>query len=212
MTAPFGRWARCSGSAATSWRPSTSIRGARLQLPEREKIKQVADLLGERPQLVLTVPAQYGELADSAALKARAVRLELARRSGIKLEADEEPPPVDFGDGDVRKAVRELYVARFGDAELDKQKSAAESAVPAAAAASGTKIQSAKDTVPLWRRLGQVIQGEPQVPDAGAFYQALLQRLNETQPLPGDAMATLGTRRADAIVNALKEAGADAAG
>ena len=184
---------------------------ARLQPPEREKIKQVAGLLTQRPQLVLTVPAQYGEVADSAALRARAVRLEVARRSGIKLEADEEPPPMDFGDGDVRKAVRELYAARFGEAELDKQKSAAESAVPGAAAASGTKNQSAKDAVPLWRRLGQVIQGEPQVADAGAFYQALLQRLNETQPLPGDAMAALGTRRADAIVNALKEAGADAA-
>ena len=120
------------------------------------------------------MPAQYGGWPIPR--RSRRARLELARRSGIKLEADEEPPPVDFGDGDVRQAVRELYVARFGDAELDKQKSAAESAVPAGAAASGTKINRPRTRCRCWRRLGQVIQGEPQVPDAGAFYQALLQR------------------------------------
>jgi len=183
---------------------------ARLLPPEREKIKQVADLLAKKSQLVVSVPAQYGEAADSAALKARAVRLEVARRAGIKLGPDEEPPPVDFGDSDVRKALRELYAARFGEADLDQRKSAAEGAAPAASAADAGSSKSAKDMVPMWRRVGQVLKGEPQVPDAGGFYQALLQRLNEAQPLAGDAMASLGSQRAEGVVAALRDAGVEA--
>ena len=62
----------------------------------------------------------------------------------------------------------------------------------------------------MWRRVGQVLKGEPQVPDAGAFYQALLQRLNDAQPLPGEAMASLGSQRAEGVVAALKDAGVEA--
>jgi uncharacterized protein involved in outer membrane biogenesis len=184
---------------------------ARLLPPEREKLQQVAQLLAKRPQLNLSVPPQSAEAADSAALRTRAVRLEVARRAGIPVSADDAPPPVDFGDGDVRKAVRELYVARFGDAELDRQKRAAESAPPPSAAASAAGSASAKQLVPLWKRFGQVLQGEPQVPDAAAFYDALLARLNETQPLPADAMTVLGSRRAEAVLAALKDAGVEPA-
>src|SRR4029077_14477171 len=61
----------------------------RLLPPEREKLKQVAQVLSKRPQLKLSVPGQYSEAADGAALKSRAVRVEIARRTGIKLDSDE---------------------------------------------------------------------------------------------------------------------------
>jgi hypothetical protein len=186
---------------------------AKLLPPEREKLKQVAQLLGKRPQLKLSVPGHYSEPADGAALRARAVRTEIARRAGMKVETGEEPGPVDLGNRAVRSAMRELYVARFGDAELDKEKKAVESAVaaPARVAASGqdAKAESAQSQLPIWQRVGKMIQGEPQVADAGAFYKHLLERLNQNQPLASDALAQLGTQRADAIVAALKEAGVD---
>jgi hypothetical protein len=141
------------------------------------------------------------------------VRTEIARRPGMKVETGEEPGPVDLGNRAVRSAMRELYVARFGDAELDKEKKAVESAVaaPARVAASGqdAKAESAQSQLPIWQRVGKMIQGEPQVADAGAFYKHLLERLNQNQPLASDALAQLGTQRADAIVAALKEAGVD---
>jgi hypothetical protein len=189
---------------------------AKLLPPEREKLKQVAQLLGKRPQLKLSVPGHYSEAADGAALRARAVRTEIARRAGMKVEAGEESGPVDLANRAVRGAVRELYVARFGDAELDKEKRAAESAMtaPAAsavAAASGpaAKTDMAQSQLPIWQRVGKMIQGEPQVADAGAFYRHLLERLNGNQTLSPDALAQLGTQRADAIVAVLKEAGVD---
>jgi len=183
----------------------------RLLPPEREKLKQIAQLLAKRPQLKLSVPGSYSTAADGAALKARSVRLEIDRRAGVKLQPGEEPGPVDLGSRAVRSAVRELYASRFGEAELDKQKKAAEStAAPAAAAASGAAA-TAPEKLPLWQRVGKMVQGEPQVADASAFYGQLLERLNREQPLAEGALARLGAQRADVVLAALKEAGVDAA-
>lgn len=176
--------------------------------PEREKLQQVAKVLSKRAQLKLSVPGQYSEAADGAALKARAVRFEIAKRAGVQLASDEEPGPLDLRDRTVRSAMRDLYAARFGAAELDQQKKAAESA---AGEISASKTETSPDKLPLWQRLGHLIQGEPQVADASAFYRQLQERLAQNQPLAPDALTRLGTQRANAIVAAMKEAGVDPA-
>jgi hypothetical protein len=186
----------------------------RLLPPEREKLKQVAQVLAKRAQLKLSVPGQYSEPADGAALKARAVRVEIARRAGIKLEAGEEPGPLDLRDRAVRGALRDLYAERFGAAELDAQKKAAEGAAAAPAgapAAAGLTNEAAQEKLPIWQRVGKLIQGEPQVADASSFYHKLQERLDQNQPLAADALTRLGAQRASAILTALKEAGVDPA-
>lgn len=65
--------------------------------------------------------------------------------------------------------------------------------------------------MPLWQRLGKLIQGEPQVADSTAFYNQLRQRLVQTQPLEPDALTRLGAQRANAVVAAVREAGVDPA-
>jgi hypothetical protein len=191
--------------------------------PEREKLKQVAQLLSKRPQLKLSVAGQYSEAADGAALKTRAVRIEIAKRAGIKLEAGEEAGPLDLGSRAVRGALRDLYAERFGAAELDKQKKAAEgsAAVPAGEpatkdlanepAAKAPDGEAAQEKLPLWQRTTLLIQGEPQVADAKPFYHKLQERLDQNQPLSADALTQLGAQRASAILAALKEAGVDPA-
>ncbi len=186
----------------------------RLLPPEREKLKQVAQVLSRRTQLQLSVPAQYSEAADGAALKARAVRIEIAKRAGIKLDAGEEPGPLDLRARAVRVALRDLYAERFGAAELDKQKKAAEEAAAARAgapAAKDLKAGAPQEGLPIWQRVGKLIQGEPQVADASAFYHELQERLEQNQPLAPDALTRLGAQRARAILAALKEAGVDPA-
>jgi hypothetical protein len=186
----------------------------RLLPPEREKLKQVAQVLSKRPQLKLSVPGQYSEAADGAALKARAVRVEIAKRAGIKLEAGEEPGPLDLSARAVRGALRDLYAERFGAAELDKQKMAAEggAAVPASEpAAKDLNTEAAQEKLPVWQRVGLLIQGEPQVADASSFYHKLQERLDQNQPLAADALTRLGAQRASAVLAALKEAGVDPA-
>jgi len=206
--------------------------------PEREKIKQIAQVLAKRPQLKLVAPGQFSESADGAALRTRAVRVEIAARAGIKLAPGEEPGPLDIQGRAVRSAMRDLYAERFGKAELDKLKAEAERGGPAPAVAaegkdtvqgvaggkgeaSGVAREAGKDSapavpdaaqarLPMWQRMGKLIQGEPEVADATAFYRKLLDRLNQNQTLPADALGQLGTRRAAVVVAALAEAGVDA--
>jgi hypothetical protein len=103
-----------------------------------------------------------------------------------------------------------VYAKRFGDAELDKAKKAAETAAPAAPSASSAS-SSAPSSLPLWQRAAKMIQGEPQVADATAFYTHLRERLEREHALPADALAQLGAERAKAIAAALAETGVDSA-
>ncbi|GJI98517.1 hypothetical protein RugamoR57_52350 [Duganella caerulea] len=179
--------------------------------PEREKLKQVAQILAKKAQLKLSVPGQYSEQADGAALRAQALRRVVLARADIKLAAGEQPGPLDMGQRKVRGAVRDLYAERFGAAELDKQKKAAEAAAGAAAGADAAAADAAQKKLPMLQRLGKLVQGEPQVADATAFYAKLQERLEQKQPLPADALPQLGAKRSAAILAALKGEGVDAA-
>jgi len=167
---------------------------ARLLPPEREKLQQVAGILAERAQLKLLVPGQYSEAADGAALRRRALRLEVARRAKVPVAAGEEPGPLDPADRAVRVALRELFAQRFGKAELDQEMDRAERS--AAAAAPGASRPPA--SLAPWQRIGKWVQGEPQVADASRFYAALQRRLEDAQEVPSDALQRLvnGARRA----------------
>jgi hypothetical protein len=216
VTAPFRALGRLFGGGSGEQLESVTFDAGsdKLAPPEREKLQHVAQALAKRPQLTLSVPAQYSETADGAALRARAVRLEIDRRAGIKLQPGEAAGPLDLGNRAVRSAIRELYAARFGDAALDQQKKAAESAAPAPAAgasAAGEPQPKQQQSLPLWQRVGKMIQGEPQVADATAFYRSLVQQLDAKQPLPEGELARLGTQRADAVLAALKASGVDPA-
>lgn len=200
VTAPFRALGRLLGIGGETLEAIYFDPGSnRLLPPEREKLKQVAQVLAKRAQLRLSVPGHYSETADGAALRARAVRLEIATRAGVRLEAGEEPGPVDLGDRAVRGAVRDLYAERFGAGELDKQKRTAEG------------LEPSDGKLPLWERVGKLIQGEPQVADASAFHRKLQERLEQNQPLAADALTRLGAQRANVILAALKEDGVDPA-
>ncbi len=174
--------------------------------PEREKLKQVAQILAKKTQLTLSVPGQYSEPVDGAALRAQALRRVVLARADIKLAAGEQPGPLDMGQRKVRGAMRDLYAERFGAAELDKQKKDAEAAAGPVAAA-----DPAQKKLPMLQRLGKLVQGEPQVADATAFYAKLQERLEQKQPLPADALPQLGAKRSAAIMAALKGEGVDVA-
>ncbi|WP_226941498.1 DUF748 domain-containing protein [Janthinobacterium violaceinigrum] len=212
VTAPFRALGNLLGISADKLEAIDFDAGSAVLLPpEREKLKQVAQILAKREQLKLAVPGQYSD-TDAAALRAQAVRRAVAAKAGIKLEAGEEPGPLNLGERKVRGALRDLYGERFGKAELDKQKKAAESAAPAAAAASSASASAAAAAkIPVWQRLGKLIEGEPQVADTGAFYNGLREQLEAKQPLPADALSKLGSQRSAAILAALQQDGTPAA-
>ncbi|WP_230506032.1 DUF748 domain-containing protein [Janthinobacterium sp. FW305-128] len=211
VTAPFRALGNLLGISADKLEAIDFDAGSAVLLPpEREKLKQVAQILAKREQLKLAVPGQYSD-TDGAALRAQAVRRAVTAKAGIKLEAGEEPGPLNLGERKVRGALRDLYGERFGKAELDRQKKAAESAAPAPAAASASASAPAAAKIPVFQRLGKLIEGEPQVADTGAFYNGLREQLEAKQPLPADALNKLGAQRSAAIVAALQQDGTPAA-
>ena len=128
----------------------------------------------------------------------RAVRLETAKRAGIRVADDEEPGPPDLQDRSVRGALRALLTERHGAAEWDTRKAEAEK-------------NAAGAPVSMFERATRVTQGDPQVADLAPFYRGLIERLNQSQTLPADALTQLAQRRSDAVAEALKGAGVDAA-
>jgi hypothetical protein len=201
VTAPFRALGSLFGISGDKLEAVEFDAGSDLVLPpEREKLQQVAKILARKPELKLAIPAPYNEAADGTALREQALRSAVLARADIKLGAGEQPGPLDIGQRKVRSALRELYAERFGAAELDKQKQAAESAAGKAEGAVPKKL-------PVLQRLGKLVQGEPQVGDATAFYEQLQARLAQSQPLPKDALAQLAVRRAAAVMAVLREAG-----
>ena len=178
---------------------------AELLPPEREKLARVAEVLNKRPQFKLSVPAGYAQEADTAALRARAVHQELARRAGLPAAAQASGNPPDLGDSRMQSAVRELYAQRFGGAELDKVRVATQNAPPN----TGTPGDSAEQPhhLTVFQQLRRAMRGEPQVADTGGFYGELLKRLEQEQSLPPDVLSQLGQQRAQAVAAALTQAG-----
>ena len=92
---------------------------------------------------------------------------------------------------------------------------AAEPATPvpanAVATAENLKPESVPTNLPVAQRDGKAIQSEPRVADPAAFYNRLLERVNQNQPVAPDALAQLGAQRANAIVAALTGEGIDPA-
>ncbi len=181
---------------------------ARLLPPERQKLRQVAQVLAKRAQLKLAIPGQFNEAADAPVLRDRAMRSEILRRAGLKIVAGEEPGPLDMQDRAQRVALRETLSARHGAPALALLLAEAERGVLSPPTVGSAPVAK-RDETPIWRRALNLAQGEPNLADPAAFYSAIAVRLATSQPLAADALARLGTERSQAIAAALKEAGID---
>jgi hypothetical protein len=207
VTAPFRALAHLLGgkgeeAGTIAFNPGTS----KLQLSEQEKLSHVIGLLVKRPELNLVIPARYDAEADARALKRAALSREIGRRAGFTVADDEDPGPINIEDRRTRAALRALFAERFSQAELDKLKAEAEAKEREAGSANGKpQTLSVKD------RVRNFASGEPQLADAREFYLTLVRLLRDAQPLPANALPELAQKRAAAIEDALKAAGADPA-
>jgi nucleotide-binding universal stress UspA family protein len=200
VTAPFRALGRLFGGnseqlAVIAFEPGDS----RLLPPEREKFPRIAEGLAKRPELKLVVPARYDAQADPRALKREALRRELAQRAGFDVGADDPAGPVSLEDRRTRRALRELYAQRFGDAELGRAKEDAERE----AGAGGGKAPD----ITVGDRIRNFASGEPQVADPGSFYRGLYRRLADAQPIAEGALVELAQKRAAAVTAGLQAAG-----
>ncbi len=187
VTAPFRALGSLFGSGAETLGDIVfDAGGARVLPTEREKLKRVAEGLQKRPQLKLQVQGTYHQENDSRALRARAVRADLAAREGVKLAPGEDPGPIGFDSAKTQRALENMLDARAGGSA-------------AAQFAEGFRKSTGREGARVNVALALVGRG------AGdrELYVAMHQRLVELQPLPPTALAELAKARADAITTAL---------
>ena len=153
--------------------------------PEREKLKKLAEALQKRPQLKLEVQGRYSTEIDGKEIKGLSVRRAVAERLGTKLEMDEDPGPLDYGQPETRQALEALFKERFGAPELKAlEDSLAKESVAAAPSASQPPAAEKAE-------------------DPGRLSKALYARLVENEPVPETMLTELAEARASAIVAAL---------
>jgi uncharacterized protein involved in outer membrane biogenesis len=186
-TAPFRALANLFGGGAENVESIAFEAGSdRVSPPEREKLKRVADVLGKRPALKVTVHGRYEAKVDGEALRSLQVRTELARRLELKVNPGEDPGPVAFDRPKTQRALERLYADRGADVKEFEA---------AYAKTSGKKVERVNSVLAMLDR------------GAGdrAFYEALFRRLVETAPLAEAELQALGQRRGEAAAQALKE-------
>jgi hypothetical protein len=198
VTSPFRALAGLFGGEADAERLQTILfepGSDVVQPPERQKLQRVAEVLGKRTRLKLTVHGGYEAKTDGEALRSLRVRRELAQRLGVTVKAGEDPGPVAFDQAKTQRTLESLLTERVGAKALEEFQTGFEKS-------SGRKAERANPVLALVGR-GSADR---------AFYEALFRRLVEIAPLTEAEVTSLGQRRGEATARALKErAGAGAA-
>ena len=156
--------------------------------PEREKLQRVADMLGKKTRLTLTVHGGYEAKVDGEALRSLRVRRELAQRLGVTVKPGEDPGPVAIDQAKTQRALEALLTERAGPKAIEEFEAGYEKST-------GKKAQ----------RVNPVLAFVGRGSEDRGFYEALFRRLVETAPLADAEMTALGQRRGEATARVLKE-------
>jgi uncharacterized protein involved in outer membrane biogenesis len=89
---------------------------AALAPPERQKLDRLAKALTQRPGVNLLVHPSLNREADAAALRSLALRRDVLTKIGVKLDAGEDPGPVNTAAPRVQRAIDALAAERLPDA------------------------------------------------------------------------------------------------
>lgn len=89
---------------------------AALAPPERQKLDRLAKALAQRPGVNLLVHPSLNREADAAALRSLALRRDVLTKIGVKLDAGEDPGPVNTAAPRVQRAIDALAAERLPDA------------------------------------------------------------------------------------------------
>ncbi len=186
VTAPFRALGALFGGNAEGLGDIVFDPGSARILPtEYEKLRRVAEGLQKRPQLKLVLQSLYHKDSDSRAMRALAVRADLATREGLKLAPGEDPGPVGFDNAKTQRALENMLEARAGDSAV-------------AQFAEAFRKSARRDAA----RVNPVLAVMGRGGGDRELYIAMHQRLIELQPLADTALPELAKSRADSILRA----------
>jgi hypothetical protein len=208
VTAPFRALARLFGGGGEKLEKIAFEAGeAGLTPPEKEKFRQIAQILDKRPGLALTVHGAWSAAIDRPVMKERQLRRAVAEKMGLKLAPDEYAGPISTANPKVQAALEALYAARIGEQDWKTLQAKWFQANPEKKQESGAgKMLS---------RLKGLFKPEQPLSEAdmnalkGSDLHALLHaRLLDKESVGDAALKQLAEQRAQAIVAGLAAAGA----
>jgi hypothetical protein len=210
VTAPFRALGKLFGGGGEKLEKVAFEAGeAGLTPPEKEKFKQIAQILGKRPGLALTVHGAWSADIDRPALKELQLRRAVAEKMGVKLAADEDPGPLSTANPKTQAGLEALYAARFGEAEWKALQAKWFKANPdkKKESAAGKMVSRLKNLFKPEEPLSAEDLGQLKDVD---LHVLLYQRLLAKETVGDEALAQLARRRGQAVADGLAAAGAPA--
>ncbi|OYY95906.1 MAG: hypothetical protein B7Y41_01075 [Hydrogenophilales bacterium 28-61-23] len=175
--------------------------------PEKEKFKQISQILNKRPGLALGVHGVWAAAVDRPVMKETQLRRAVAETMGVKLAPTEDPGPVSTGNPKSQAALEALYAQRFGKEEWAALSAKWRQANP------DKKLDSGAGKM-LSRLKGLLKTEQPLSADETAqlkdadLHALLYQRLLDKETVSDDELKNLAARRGEALAKGLAAAGA----
>ena len=178
--------------------------------PEKEKFKQISQILNKRPGLALSVHGVSAAATDRPVMKETQLRRAVAEKMGLKLAQGEDPGPISIANAKSQTALEVLYAQRFSGEEWTALSTKWRQANPDAKQESGAGKM-------LSRLKGLFKSEQPLSADEAAqlkganLHEMLYQRLLEKEAVSDEALRNLAHRRGESVAQGLAAAGAPSA-
>jgi hypothetical protein len=208
VTAPFRALGALFGGGGEKLEKVAFEAGeAGLTPPEKEKFKQIAQILNKRPGLALTVHGAWSAEIDRPTLRELQLRRAVAEKMGLKLAPDEDPGPISTANAKAQAGLEALYAARFGETEWKTLNAKWLQANPEKKKESGAgkMVSRLKNLFKPEQPLSAEDLGQLKDADLHAL---LYKRLLEKEAVSDETLVQLAQRRGQAVVDGLNALGA----
>ncbi len=178
---------------------------AQLTPPEREKVAKLAEAMGKRPGLALSVGGVHVE-ADRVALQDVQLRRTVLTQAGQRVPERGDPGPISTQQPKIRETLETLYKDRVGTTDLAALKEGFRSANPGQLEESMTgKVMSRLSG--LMREKKTLSEGEVAQLKGADFYGMLFERLRAKEGITDERLQDLAQKRGEGVAEIIKSAG-----
>ncbi len=206
VTAPFRALGALFGDGGEEIENIVFDAGApQLTPPEREKVAKLAEAMGKRPGLILSVGGVHVD-ADRVALQDVQLRRTVLTQAGQRVPERGDPGPVSTQQPKIREALEALYKERAGAADLAALKEGFRSANPGQLEESAAgKMMSRLSG--LLREKKTLSESEVAQLKGADFYGVLFEKLRARENIPDQRLQELAQKRGESVFELLKSAG-----
>jgi hypothetical protein len=206
VTAPFRALGALFGGSGEKIDNIAFEAGASLLTPpEREKVAKLAEAMGKRPGLALSVGGVHVDI-DRIALQDVQLRRTVLTQAGQRVPERGDPGPVSTQQPKIREVLETLYKERVSAADLAAMKEGFRSANPGQLEESAAgKVMSRLSGV--FREKKTLSASEVANLKGTDFHGVLFERLRAQVNIPDERLQDLAQKRGEGVAELLKSAG-----